>query len=125
MKRVMLPSVIALIVPLLLLSFIGGFPGKASEEQQEEEITQLIETASTPEDHMKIAGFYEKEAAKMEEKALTHTSMADAYKLRSKPLPGMAKHCTNLSKKYEEAAKEYSDMANEHRKMAQEMKSPQ
>jgi len=63
MKRI-LPLVTALIAPLLFLSLVGGVAGSASEE---EESRILIETATTPEDHIKIAEYYEKQAANMEE----------------------------------------------------------
>ncbi len=118
MKRVVLPLVVALIVPLLVFSFIGGVSGKASEE---EDINKLIETATTHEDHMKIADYYEKQASEAEAKARSHASMADSYKNRSKPLTGLATHCSNLANKYKEAAEEYKAMAMEHRKMAEEM----
>jgi len=110
--------VIILIAAVMVVSFISGAIGKASEE---EEMSKLIETASTPEDHMKIAGFYEKEAARLEEKANSHAAMAEAYRRRTKPIPGMVQHCSNLSKKYKDAAAEYRAMASEHMKMAPEM----
>jgi len=110
--------VIALIVPLMLFSFIGVVPGGATEE---EDIDKMIETAKTPEDHIKIAEYYEKQAKKMEEKAGLHASLADSYKNRGKPFSGLAKHCSDLSKKYMEAAKDYKAMSMDHMKMAQEM----
>lgn len=110
--------VIALIVFLMLFSFIGVVPGGAAEEQ---DVDKMIETANTPEDHMKIAEYYEKQAAKMEQEASFHASLADSYKSRGKPLLGLAKHCADLSKRYMEAAKDYKAMAMEHMKMAQEM----
>ncbi len=115
----MLQLVIALIVPLMLFSFVGVIPGSATEE---EEINKLIETAKTPEDHIKIADYYEKQAAKMEQEASFHASLADSYKNRSKPFLGLAKHCSDLSKKYRGAAKDFKAMAMEHMKMAQEVK---
>jgi hypothetical protein len=117
MKRI-LPLALTLIAPLLLFSFAGVFPGSASEE---EEINKLIETASTPGDHMKIAEYYEKQAGKAERQAKFHASLADSYKNRGKPFSGLAKHCSDLFKRYEEAAKDYKAMAMEHMKMAQEM----
>jgi hypothetical protein len=110
--------VIGLTATFLLSYFIIGVPGKASEE---EEINKLIQTATTPEDHMKIADYYQKQAEKMEVSAHSHASMAASYENRGKPLPGLAKHCSNLSKDYEKAAKEYRAMAMEHKKMAEEM----
>jgi len=107
MKR-LLPLGIGLIATFLFFSFIVGVSGSASEE---EEINKLIETATTPEDHMKIAEYYEMQAAKMEQEASFHASLADSYKSRGKPLLGLAKHCSDLSKRYMEAAKDYKTMA--------------
>src|SRR3972149_11285950 len=98
MKRI-LPLAIAFVVPILLFSFLGVFPGSASEE---EDVDKMIETATTPEDHIKIAEYYEKQAAKMEQEASFHASLADSYKSRGKPLLGLAKHCSDLSKRYME-----------------------
>jgi hypothetical protein len=116
MKRV-LPLVITWIATLLLFSFVMGVPGKASDEQ---DINKLIQTATTPEDHMKIANYYEKQAEEAEVSARAHASMAASYESRGKPLPGPAKHCSNLSKDYTKAAEEYKAMAKEHKKMAEE-----
>jgi hypothetical protein len=111
-------KLLPLVATILLFSFvIIGVSGKASEE---EDISKLIETATTAEEHMKIADYYEKQAAEAERKASFHASMGDSYKNRSKPLAGLANHCSNLSKKYTEAAEEYRAMAMEHRQMAQE-----
>lgn len=129
MKRI-LPLVIAWIAPVLLFSFVRVVAGGTSEE---EEINKLIETATTPEDHTKIADYYEKQAEKMEAKARSHTSMAASYRTRAKPLTehfqldqkrmyiGLAIHCSNLSDRYKEAAEEYSAMAMEHREIAKKM----
>ncbi|MBI2486777.1 MAG: hypothetical protein HYW01_07440 [Deltaproteobacteria bacterium] len=129
MKR-RLTLAMALIATSLLLSFMIGLPGKASEE---EEINKLIESASTPEDHMKLADYYEKEAEKMEVKSSSHSSIADSYRTRARPLTEhfqldqkkvyteLAIHCSNLSKEYKEAAEEYRAMAAEHKEMAEEM----
>ena len=90
---------------------------------EEEEIMTLIETAKTPEDHIKIAEFYEMQAEKLQNKATKHSAMASAYKNRSKPWPGMVRHCTNLAAESKAEADEYSNMAAEHRKMAQELEA--
>jgi hypothetical protein len=109
---------------MMILSLIAFF---ASVNQiyaaEQEEITTLIETAKTPEDHIKIAEYYDTQAAKAEQKAYKHAAMASAYKERSKPMPGMVRHCTDLVKDYKAEAAEYSKMAAEHRKMAQELQA--
>ncbi len=116
MKKV-LSLTTALIAAFLLFYFIE-VTGKASDD---EDITKLIETATTAEDHTKIAQYYEKQAEEAESNARSHASMAKLYRERSKPLEGLAEHCSNLAKKYEESAEDYRAMAMEHRKMAGEM----
>lgn len=118
MKK-LLPLVTALIAPLLFLSLVGVVPCSASEE---EESRKLMETATTPEDHIKVADYYEQQALRMEEEAKFHSSLADSYKSRGKSLLGLAKHCADLSKRYKEAAEDYKAMAFLHKKIAQEMR---
>lgn len=109
------------VIIFALLTFLVG-PNQIYAAGKEEIMT-LIETAQTPEDHIKIAEFYEAQAVKMQEKAAKHSAMASAYKSRSKPWPGMVRHCTNLVNESKEEAAEYSKMAAEHRKMAQELET--
>ena len=109
-----------LVILALIASLVSPNQIYAAEE---EEIMTLIETAKTPEDHIKIAEFYEAQAVKMQEKATKHSEMASAYKSRSKPMLGMVKHCTALATESKEQAEEYNKMAAEHRKMAQELKA--
>jgi len=88
----------------------------------EEEIIILIQTATSPEDHLKIADYFDKQAKKDEEKARFYASMSDSYANRDKPLLGLAKYYSDQSKKYMEMAQGYKNLATEHRKMAdQEM----
>src|SRR5574341_1470154 len=117
MKR-RLPLVTALIALLMSLSLVGVVAGSASEG---EESRKLIETATTPEDHIKVAEYYEKQAVRMENEAEFHASLADSYKSRGKPLLGLAKHCADLSKRYKEAAEDYKAMALLQKKIAQDM----
>ena len=118
MKQSLLLSIV-LSLPLLLFSFAKDVSGMASEE---EEIIILIQTATSPEDHLKIADYYDKLAKKDEEKARFYASMSDSYANRDKPLLGLAKNYSDQSKKYMEMAQGYKNLAVEHRKMAdQEM----
>ena len=112
-----------LIITQMLISvmFISLFSELPSYADEEEEILNLIQSAQTPEDYMKIAGYYEKQAAKMDELAQYHKAMGESYKNRSKPWPSMVKNCEELTKKYQKAAAEYSAMAQEVQKKAQEL----
>lgn len=86
--------------------------------QEEVDITVLIETADTPEDHLKIAEYYEEQAVMMEKKATLHASMAKAY--QGGKMSGMTTHCDKLAKDSTASAEQYRDMAAEHKKMAQQ-----
>lgn len=110
--------IIALIASVLFLPLTPNISGCASKE---EDINVLILTANTPEEHMKIAEYYEKQAAKMEQLAKRHESMGAAYKNRSKPWPLTAKNCEKLTQDYTDAANQYKSLAREHEKMAQEV----
>ena len=114
------PKFLIAISILSLLAFFTfkGIPTGASEE---DDMTNLVETAETPEDHMKLAEYYNNQAEKMEKTASQHESMGEAYKKRSKQMPGMASHCAKLSKESKESAAQYRAMAEQHEKMAQEM----
>ena len=109
---------VSFLLSLMMFSYSTEIPSYASEE---EEILILIENAQTPDDHMKIAEYYEKEAAKMQGLAQNHMKMGDSYNNRSKPWPSMVKNCEELTQDYSDAATEYKSMAQEHQKMAQEM----
>ncbi|MGH7799978.1 MAG: hypothetical protein ACREOW_05020 [Thermodesulfobacteriota bacterium] len=118
MQKLTLLSIV-LLLPLLLFSFIREGSGLTSEE---EEIIILIQTATSPEDHRKIADYFDRQAKMDEEKARFYASMADSYANRDKPLLGLAKNYSGQSKKYKEMAQGYKNLAAEHRKMAdQEM----
>jgi hypothetical protein len=117
MKKILQLS-ITLIASIILFSEIKEVFGMASEE----EIIILIQTATSPEDHLKIADYFDKQAKKDEEKARFYASMSDSYANRDKPLHGLAKYYSDQSKKYMEMAQGYKNLATEHRKMAdQEM----
>lgn len=106
----------AVVLTMLTVPFLGVIPTTAAEE---EEIMVLIETAETPEDHIKIAEYYKEQAMQMEKMASMHKSMGESYRKRSKPMSGMAKHCADLSKESRDSAKKYNDMAAHHMEMAQ------
>lgn len=114
------PQFLIAVAFLSLLAFftVKGIPtGSAGED----DITSLIQNANTPEDHMKIAEYYNTQAAHMEQMANMHESMGEAYQKRSKPMSGMPQHCAKLTKDSRESAAQYKAMAEEHEKMAHEM----
>src|SRR3972149_6662466 len=117
MKKSML-LLTAFAVTMLVFSLNREIPTSAQEEV---DITVLIETADTPEDHLKIAEYYEEQAVMMEKKATLHESMAEAY--QGGKMTGMTTHCDKLVKDSKASAEQYREMAAEHKKMAQETQS--
>jgi hypothetical protein len=111
MRTRVLPLIIASIVSISVLSWGREIPSNASEE---EDINKLIQTATTPEDHMKIADYHQKQAEKMKDQASIHVTMSKAYESKGKPYSaGIANHCLKLSNDYTKAAGEYEAMAKE------------
>lgn len=90
-------------------------------DSDEDEIKSLMQYANTPEAHMKIANYYDKQVEKMEEMANLHESIGESYKKRSNPMSGMPKHCADLTKNYRDSAKILKIMATEHKIMADPM----
>ncbi|HEY7535470.1 MAG TPA: hypothetical protein VH878_05950 [Thermodesulfobacteriota bacterium] len=115
-----LSLIIALITLMLFFSHMREVFGMDYEHY---EINKLIITASTSQDHLKIADYYDKEAQKDEEKARFYGSIANSYANRDKPLLGLAKYYTDLSNKYTEMAQGYKNLATEHRNMAEEVQN--
>lgn len=105
------------VLSMLVVPLMSGLSTNAAEE---EEIIVLIETAESPEDHIKIAEYYEVQAAQMEKMSKMHETMGETYAKRSKPMSGMAQHCSKLSDKNGESAESYKAMAKHHRDMAQD-----
>jgi hypothetical protein len=114
MKRSML-LLAAFAAALWVFSHYRETPTSAQEET---DITVLIETADTPEDHLKIAEYYEEQAVMMEKKATLHEAMAKAY--QGGKMAGMPTHCDKLAADSKASAEQYREMAAEHKKMAQQ-----
>ncbi len=103
----------ALTMTLLVFSLSREMPVSAKDEA---DITVLIETADSPEDHLKIAEYYDEQVVITENKITLHESMAEAYE--GGKMAGMSTHCRNLVKELKAAVEQYKAMAAEHRKMA-------
>jgi hypothetical protein len=114
------PQLMITIATLMILAFfsVRAVPTFSEEDT---DITNLIQTADTPEDHMKMAEYYNEQAEQMNQMAQMHESMGEAYSKRSKPMTGMANHCAKLSKDSKESAAQYKAMAQEHEMMAHGM----
>ena len=91
------------------------------------QVKTLATNAQTAQDHRKLAGYFNGEAARLEQDAKNHEELADIFQnhpavLGSKtivPVSGSAMHCNNFAKSLREAAKEDRELAAEHELMAQ------
>jgi hypothetical protein len=85
------------------------------------EVNTLIKTAKTPEDHMKLAHYYQYEADKFKSEAEDHREMSAEY-IHS-PLPKgypMSQHCNDVSDNLTRASKKAEQLAKLHEAMAKE-----
>jgi len=92
----------------------------------------LVASAKTPEDHLKVAAYFNQEADRMEEEAKEHADFAQVY--RRKPYTTAvggkqsgtgsifrtAEHCDSAAKSLRDAAKSLRELAAEHEQMAKE-----
>ena len=77
---------------------VAGAPSKRSPSKKE--LKQLIASAKTTEDHLKLAARYREEAQSLKEKKNEHLEMGAEYdknpqKYQTKPSPG--EHCRQLA----------------------------
>jgi hypothetical protein len=98
---------------------------KSSDLLTAAQVKELIATAKTPAEHVKLQNHYLALAAKYDVDATEHAAEAVAYRknpsfMDSKhPVnPGTAAHCDKFAELDREAAKEARDLASAHEHMA-------
>jgi len=117
------------ILTVVMMSVMMAAIGTAAESSKrlsKKELKTLLTTASTPEEHRKIAEHYRVEAEKLDAEANEHMDMAKVYRARGGSAgtkwPSSTyttKHCEDLAHDLHNAAQEarslsiaHSDMAN-------------
>lgn len=116
-------ALLATIVLLAMPLATGQVLGKA-------ELKKLIATASTPQDHERIAKHYDAKAVQLEAEAKEHEELAAAYKanpniheMKHPGSPQTASHCESMARSTRAAAKEARELAEDHREMAKPTKA--
>jgi hypothetical protein len=106
---------IALAAALLLLPALG--PAHAAGDHGLEQV--LIESASTPAQHLALAEHFRAKAAQAKREAEGHRSMAKSY-VNTKAVAGpqSAEHCTKAAESYDALAAQYEQLAAEHEAQA-------
>ena len=112
---------------LLVLATMALLTGPFATAQilDRAELKKLVATASTPQDHERIAKHFDAKAAELEAEAKDHQELAAEYKAHPNghelkhPMSGpTAGHCTMFATRTREAAQAARQLAADHRKMA-------
>lgn len=111
------------------LFLVGQQPLKAPSEPslKKRELKQLIATAKSPEDHRRIAAYYEEEARELDEKKKEHIEMGAEYDRDPQRYPsklGLGQHCRNLAGYYGLAEQKALELAGVHEEMAKQLPKP-
>ena len=117
------------IFAVLMTSMLIGTTGVAAESTNKmlskKEVRSLVETASTPADHNKLAHHYALQAMKLDAEADEHANMAKMYRARptvaetKRPAgPDTAAHCEFLADNLHKAANEARALSAAHAEMA-------
>ena len=116
---------------LFLFAALALFAGPPVDAQvlAKAELKKLIATASTPQDHERIAKHFDAKAAQYEADAKDHEELAAEYTSRptghdqKHPMSGLtAEHCLYFAKEARRTAEEARKVAADHRQMAKPTK---
>ena len=90
-----------------------------------------IASAKTPEDHLRLAAYFNQEADRMEADAKGHEELAGVYRLYpaqpgggkagGNPQSRTAEHCDSAARSLRDAAKSLRELAAEHEQMAKDV----
>jgi len=114
------------IISLTFLVFltVGNTEAERRPSLSKKEVKALIASAKTKEDHLKLADFYQSEAARLEAEAKDHDEMAEMY--RKNPTAMAVKHpeafgeghCKEIARRYRESAAKTQELAAMHGQLA-------
>jgi hypothetical protein len=109
--------------------FLGPQAAKTSSKASltTKELKQLIATAKSPEDHRRIAAYYQGEARKLDAKKEEHTEMGAEYDKNPQRYPSklaLGQHCRNLAGYYGLAEQKALELAGMHEEIAKRLETP-
>jgi hypothetical protein len=118
MKRIL-----SILFVTVLLSSVPTFAVERNVKLSKKQLQTLIETAHTPEDHLRLARYYDQRASALLAESKEHQDMAEMYK--KNPLTSSDKwnastvgHCDYIANALRESAGKMTAMAASHRQMA-------
>jgi len=124
-------TTLAIILGLLFLTFASGQTGvntattATHKKLSHKELKNLVATAKTREDHLRIVDYYRVEAARLRKEATEHQDLATAYAngtIWEPPKLGLLQHCKQFAESFARAAEAADALAADHQKMADEIK---
>lgn len=115
---------------LVFASALSATIAAGSEQPlTKKELKEAIAKASSPQDHRRIAAYYQKQAERMTKEATEHDELAAEYAksptahTSKHPMSGQtAEHCKYFAEAARKAAQEAKALANLHEQMAKEAK---
>jgi murein L,D-transpeptidase YcbB/YkuD len=126
MVKVKLSKCTRFVFIVALAAGLSASPARAADSSApltKQQVKALIKTASTPEDHMKLARYYRYEADKLKSEAKDHQEMEAEYdqdpsRHAVPKWPTLGVHCKDLAGYFTKAAEEAEQMASMHEEMA-------
>ena len=127
MKAIRLLSVgtLALAIAVMFTANASAQGKKSSDLLTADQVKELVATAKTPADHLKLSKHFAAEAAQYDAAASNHDATAQAYRknpnaseTKRPGAPDTALHCERLAQLTRELAKETRALAAEHENMA-------
>ena len=105
---------------------------KVESATASKKVKALIASAKTPEDHLKLAAYFNQEADRLDADAKGHQELAEVYRQNPSPTGGgkqsgagsifrTPEHCDSAAKSLREAAKDLRGLAAEHEQMAKDV----
>jgi hypothetical protein len=114
-------------ISLLTLLFVAGSSsaGQTGKKSQltNDQAKDLINSASTPEQHEQLAQYFNQKAAKLETEAKEHLDLANAYHKGKTPNMGNATLCEQAAADERKAAQENREIAAGHHKEAESLRT--
>src|SRR5947209_1908326 len=127
MKRFLIT--VTLTASALLFGTVLQTTAAESVQLSKRQVQELAATAKTPDDHLKLAAYFNREADVLEAEAREHEELANTYRGRGDSVGSKgsmsgktAGHCDYFAKSVREAAKADREIAAEHAVMAKSSK---
>jgi hypothetical protein len=121
-------SMTKLILMAVIITFTAAL-GAPIWAQKEKPLTKsqamaLLTSAEKPEDHERLAEYFNIKAAKLEAEAKEHKDLSNAYHKGKAPNMQNANWCDEAAANETRAAQENRSLAESHHKMAEDLRNP-